>query len=97
MCIGCKPEDEEMVKEFIFKVTSGGDLGEFEVISLNDVDGIELISANHLELKSDIINSLVDKTIPKPEVKEEVPVKKAKKKNGFLKFLLFLLDRKSVV
>ena len=58
LSIGCKPEDVEIVKEYIFKTINGEDLSDFEIISLENIEGIEIISSNRLELKSEVINSL---------------------------------------
>ena len=87
-----KKEDEEIIKEYIFKVTNEEELNDFEVISLEPIEGIEIISSNHLELKPDVINNLIDKTIPKKEVVEETNKKAPKpKKKSPAKVLLILI------
>ena len=92
LSMSCKKEDEEIIKEYIFKVTNEEELNDFEIISLEPIEGIEIISSNHLELKPDVINILIDKTIPKKEVVEE-PVKepKPKKKNPAKILLIFII------
>ena len=92
LSMSCKKEDEEIIKEYIFKVTNEEELNDFEIISLEPIEGIEIISSNHLELKPDVINNLIDKTIPKKEVVEE-PVKapKPKKKNPAKILLIFII------
>lgn len=87
-----KPEDEEIIKKYIFKVTEDEDLKEFEIISLESIETIEIIASNHLEVKPEIINSLMEKTIPKKEaVSEEKETKKTKKKNKMLIPLILIL------
>ena len=48
-------------------VTNKEELSDFEIISLEPIEGIEIISSNHLELKPDVINNLIDKTINESE------------------------------
>ena len=93
LSMSCKNEDEEIIKEYVFKVTNGEELSGFEVISLESIDGIEIISSNRLEVKPDIVNALVDKTIPKKEVApDEVAKTKENKKNSKKSFkLVFVL------
>lgn len=89
----CKNEkDEEIIKEYIYKVTNKEDLSNFEIISLDDIDGIEIISSNKLEIKKDILDKLVELTIPKKEIPAaETKVTTNKKKNSKLILLLPLL------
>ena len=92
LSIGGKPNDDEIIKEYIFKIINGEKLDDFEVISLDSIEGIEIISSNHLELKTDVIQQLIDKTIPKKEViEEEVKKPVKKKKKGKLLIILLLL------
>lgn len=89
----CKNEkDEEIIKEYIYKVTNKEDLSNFEIISLDNIDGIEIISSNKLEIKKDILDKLVELTIPKKEIPAaETKVNTNKKKNSKLILLLPLL------
>lgn len=89
----CKNEkDEEIIKEYIYKVTNKEDLSNFEIISLDNIDGIEIISSNKLEIKKDILDKLVELTIPKKEIPAaETKVTTNKKKNSKLILLLPLL------
>ena len=91
LSMSCKKEDEEIIKEYIFKVTNEEELNDFEVISLEPIEGIEIISSNHLELKPEVINNLIDKTIPKKEVVEENNKKPKAKKKSPAKVLLILI------
>lgn len=87
-----KPEDEEIIKKYIFKVTKNEDLKEFEIISLEPIETIEIIASSYLEVKPEIINSLIEKTMPKKEeVSENVETKKGKKKNKMLIPLILIL------
>ena len=90
----CKDrQEEEIIKEYLFKVTSKESLDNFEMISLDNIEGIEIISSNKLEVKPEVLYQMIDLTIPKPKVAEEVvqstPKKKSSKK--FLVFLIFLI------
>ncbi len=89
-------EEEEMIKEYIFKVVNHEELSNFEMISLEKIDGIELISSNKLEIKGDVLKTLIDLTIPQIKKEEKVakevdvqPKKKGKKKVLFI--ILFLV------
>ena len=91
LSMSCKDEDVEIVKEYIFKVTSKQVLDDFEMIPLDDINGIEIISSNRLEVKPEVLATLVDLTIPK---KSEVLVENkqvSKKRGGFSKALLVLV------
>lgn len=92
LCMSPKEEDYEYVKEFIFKIVNKEKLDGFETLSLDKIDSMEIIAFGHMEIKSDIFNSLVELTIPKKQepVKVEEPVKK-KSSGGLLKFLIFLI------
>lgn len=88
-----KKEDEEIIKEYIFKVTSGEELKDFEIISLDKIENIELISSNHLEIKKEVLDSLIDKTIPKKETEEEKNIEKnskQKKKKSLAPLLIIV-------
>ncbi len=88
LSMSCKEQkDEEIIKEYIFKTTNGETLDNFEMISLVQIDGVEIISSNKLEVKPEVLATLVDATIFKPEVKEEEVGKKKSSK----KFLLLLI------
>lgn len=72
MPIRNKEIEEEIIKEYIFKVTNNEPLDNFDVISLETVTDIEIIDSTKLELKHEILTNLIDKVIPKTEVKEEI-------------------------
>ena len=91
LSISPRDGDEEIVKEYIFKVTNGKKLDDFEIISLDSIDSIELISSSHLEIKMDVMNDLIDKTIPKVEEKVEEDKKSSGKKKKSNKFVFVLL------
>lgn len=89
LCMQCrdKATEEEFIKEYIFKVIEDRDLTNFEAYSLDGADALEIIGSTKLEIKGEVLNKLVDKVVPKPEVKEEKPKvaspKKKKKKKTF--------------
>ena len=57
----CKSkQDEEIVKEYLFKVTARESLDNFEMISLDKIEGIEIISSNKLEVKPEVLYQMVD-------------------------------------
>ena len=43
-----KDRDENIIKEYIFKVTEKEDLSNFEIINLDSIEKIEIISSNQL-------------------------------------------------
>lgn len=86
-----KDKDEEIIKEYIFKVTKGEELTDFEIIPLDNVDGIEIITSNNLEIKREVMDKLIELTIPKKEKVNKEPVKKAGKKRGVRSSKILLL------
>lgn len=96
LSMACKEkQEEEIIKEYIFKVINQEPLDNFEVISLENIDGVEIISSNKIEVKPEVLYQLVEKTIPKP--KEEIaptttaPQKKKSSKKVLLIFLFIIL------
>lgn len=88
-----KPDDVEIIKEYIYKVINNGDLSDFERLDLTEATGVEIISSSNLEIKLDVIRKLEELMIPKKEevVAEEVKPKKEKKKRKVNKVLLLVL------
>lgn len=92
LSMNCDPKKtEEIIKEYIYKVTNQEELDNFEIISLQDIEEIELISSNKLEIKMEVLNKLVELTIPKKEEKLEEKKEKKKKKSPLKTFLLILI------
>lgn len=88
----CKDKkEEEIIKEYIYKVTNEEQLEDYEIIKLDNIEGIEIISSNKLEIKKEILDKLVSLTIPKKETKEEKTEKKEKKNNSKALVVLVLL------
>lgn len=75
-----KDRDENIIKEYIFKVTEKGDLSNFEIINLDNIEKIEIISSNQLAIKKEVLENLISITIPKKE--EEVSTHSQNKKKG---------------
>jgi len=90
----CKGKDDaEIIKEYIFKVTSGDQLENFEIISLDTIEGVEIISSNKLEVKPEILTLLTEKTIPKKEeitIEEKTTPKKKSPKTILLLLILVI-------
>ncbi|MBQ6495480.1 MAG: hypothetical protein IJI49_05720 [Bacilli bacterium] len=84
-------EDEEIIKEYIYKITNNENLDDYEEISLDKIEGIEIISSNKIEIKKEILDSLIDKKIPKKEEINNKPKTKKKKKGKGIIILLFLI------
>ncbi len=95
--IGSKDPKQEMVKEIVFKIHNGEKLDGFAIQDLSAIETMELASPNKFEIKKEVLESLVDKTIPKPVIAEEAESKTPKKKHRFLKFILFLLILAAIV
>ena len=87
----CKEEDSEIIKEYIFNTIEKKELENFEILPLDDINGIEIISSNRLEVKPEVLNSLTEITIPKKEEKKEETNQKPKKKKNPLKTILILI------
>ncbi len=81
LSMSTKESDIEIIKEYIYKITNSLPLDSFEIISLNDIEGIEIISSNRLEIKKEVLESLINKTIPKKEI-VDLPKKESTKKKG---------------
>lgn len=88
-----KPEDVEIIKEYIYKVINNEDLSDFERLDLTEATGVEIIASNNLEIKLDVIRKLEELMIPKKEevVVEDVKPKKEKKKRKVNKVLLLVV------
>lgn len=83
---------EEIIKEYIYKITNQQPLDNFELISLKEIEEIEIIASNKLELKKEVFKTLEELTIPKPESTESTTIKeKKKKKRSPLKVLFLIL------
>lgn len=90
----CKNESEqEIIKEYIYKVINNEPLENFEIFSLEEVESIEIIASNKIDVKPEIISSLVNITLPKKEEPEVIatPISKKKKKKSFRVILVLLL------
>lgn len=94
----CKDiSEQELIKEYIYKVTNNETIKNFEMISLDNIETIELVGSNKIEVKPEIINSLVDIIIPKKEEKEIIKkttnTNNSKRRNSktLLLLLLFIL------
>ncbi len=91
------PKEVDSIKNFIVKLINNQDISEYEIISLDKVNRIEIIGANDFPLKKDIIDKLIDISIPKDDTKKEDvvliktdPVKK-KKYSKFIALILFII------
>lgn len=93
LSMACKEEEQEIIKEYIYKVVNQEPLDDFDVYTIEHITGIELISSNKLEVKLDIIRQLENLTIKKTETSptNEQTKEKKKKSNNSLKILLILL------
>lgn len=92
LCMPCRDKsEEEIIKEYIFKLTQQENMDNFEMFSLTDVEGIEIIGSFKLEVKPEILTNLIDITLPKPKIKEEEKASTKKKKKNPLKTILLLL------
>ena len=87
----CKEEDSEIIKEYIFNTIEKKELENFEILPLDDINGIEIISSNRLEVKPEVLNSLTEITIPKKEEKKEENNQKTTKKKNPIKTILILI------
>lgn len=86
-----KSNDEEIIKEYIYEIVENKELNNFEILSLKDIEEIEIISSNRLELKKEILDKLVKLTIPKRDKSNEVVAAPKKKKKSLLNTLFVLI------
>lgn len=86
-----KEQDEEIIKEYIYKVTNKEKLSNFEIIDLSKITSIEIISSNNLEIKQSVLTDLIKLTIPQEKHKEVLTDKRMSKKRSPVKTLLVLL------
>lgn len=86
-------KDEKIIKEYIDKITKDEKLTNFELIDLTNITGIEIISANTIEIEPTTIIKLIDKTIPKPVTKEKQQknLPKTKKRSKLRPFIVLFL------
>ena len=93
LSMSCKEEEQEIIKESIYKVANQEPLDDFIVFTLEDITGIEIISSNKLEVKLDIIRKLEELTIENEQKKleEQKTTNEAKKSKKGIKTILTLL------
>lgn len=91
------PREIDGIKNLIVKLINNQELDDYEIISLDKVGKIEIIGCDSFIFKKEIIDKLIDVTIPKDDTKvEEVvliksnPNKKSKVKYVFIVFLLLI-------
>ena len=87
-----KEEDNIAIKEYIYKLTNKESLEDYELININNINMIEIIGFNKIEVKPEIISSLINLTIPN-ETKEEPIINEGptKKKNSSKLLIIILL------
>ena len=92
LCMQCREKsEEEIIKEYIFKTIQKENMDNFEIVSLNDAEGFEIIGSSRLEVKPEVLTGLIDIAMPKPEVKEKVSENRKKTKKNPLKGILMFL------
>lgn len=72
LAMACREDDVEIIKEYVYKVINAQNMDDFETYSLDDIEGMELISSNRLEVKLDVIRKMVELTVAKKEEKNVV-------------------------
>ena len=88
-----REEDSTAIKEYIYKLTNNESLQDYKIINIDNINMIEIIGFNKIEVKPEIISSLINLTIPK-EIKEEPQTSQEpskKKKNSKLLIIILLL------
>lgn len=98
LCMDCRDKtEEEIIKEYIYKITSKEPLDNFEILSLENIENIEIINSSKLEVKEEILTNIIDITIPKKEQPEEKVIikptttKQTKNKSPILTIILIIL------
>lgn len=86
-----KDTKDDVVKGFIDCVINNKNMSEYEIISLKDINGIQIIDDASVSFDVDI-STLYDKTIPKVEVVKKDDVKKEKSFSiSYIFFALFII------
>lgn len=87
-----KENPKEIIKEFINTLLEESSNNKFEIISLEEIQTVEIIDEHIVDFKIDI-EKLDDLTIPKPIIKEEKEIPKKKKNISIANifFTIFLL------
>lgn len=86
-----KSEEGNVIKDFTCKLVNGENDDNYEVISLDNVNSIQIIDEKLCDFDVDV-NKLNNITIPKVEVKvEEVPLKKKGGNIATIFFVLFII------
>ena len=89
--IGIKEPLQEMIQELFFKLNEGNDISDsFEIMKLDDIESIEFVTPNRIEIKSEIVKNVIDKTIEKKKEEVTVPNNKDKKKSSSPLFIILL-------
>lgn len=93
LCMQCRSKEEvEIIKEYLFKISTGEEMDGIGEFAMDDVETLEIISSDKLEVKLDVLNVVIDKKIPKVKKEDtEVSGKKTKKKRRGLKLFLLLI------
>ena len=78
LCMKSPDETIEIIKEYIFKLINQESLEDFEIISLDQINGIEIIASDRLEIKPEVLEKLITLTIPSKE-STDVPTQQKKK------------------
>ena len=63
-------DKSELINTFIDNLLNNS-INDYKIIKLDTIETVEIISYNNLEIDNNKIKSLDDKTIPKPEIKNE--------------------------
>lgn len=91
------PKEIDGIKNFVVKLINNQNINEYEIISLDKVDRIEIIGTSDFNLRKDVIDKLIDMTILKEDTKQEEvvliktdPVKK-KKYGKYIALILFII------
>ena len=93
LSMSCKDEEQEIIKEYIYKVTNNEPLDDFIIFTLEDITGIEIIASNKLEVQLDVIRKLEELTIEdeNKKLEEQKNTNEIKKSKKGIKTILTLL------
>ena len=88
------PKEIQGIQNFVVKLINNQNINEYEIISLDKVEKIEIIGTSEFNLKKDVIDKLIDMTIPKEDTKEEEVVlikEDPAKKKIFMRYIMLIL------
>jgi len=96
LCMNCRENIEvEIIKEYIYKIINkDSNMNDYEYLSLENIESIEIIASNKIEVKHEVLTTLIEYLIPVSKEEEKIITennKKEKKKKNILIPVLIII------